>query len=161
MAGWAPEGVPSEGWPMEAEHSTWWTAGLPYAADAQHQHQWQHTAREPYTESASSSAAAAALPVGTAAPTTPDASYKIPGNLETARSLSAMWDEVVLALGPFAQEGLARLRLAFLESIVENSEVQPWYRDELTTPQLRDLQRSLVARDMLETVASIRRSMIQ
>jgi hypothetical protein len=72
-----------------------------------------------------------------------------------------MWDEVVLALGPFAQEGLARLRLAFLESIVENSEVQPWYRDELTTPQLRDLQRSLVARDMLETVASIRRSMIQ
>jgi hypothetical protein len=99
--------------------------------------------------------------VGTAAPTTPDASYKIPGNLETARSLSTMWDEVVLALGPFAQEGLARLRLAFLESIVENSEVQPWYRDELTTPQLRDLQRSLVARDMLETVASIRRSMIQ
>ena len=142
MAGWAPEGVPSEGWPMEAEHSTWWTAGLPYAADAQHQHQWQHTAREPYTESASSSATAAALPVGTAAPTTPDASYKIPGNLETARSLSTMWDEVVLALGPFAQEGLARL-------------------DELTTPQLSDLQRSLVARDMLETVASIRRSMIQ
>ena len=56
------------------------------------------------------------------APATPDIAHMRPGKLETALSLSTMWEEAEMAdldgTGAYDEEEMASLRLSFLEACV-------------------------------------------